>query len=692
MNFKKQLPEWNNPGTKPPQTKINEGWLPSDRPPADWWNWKDNLTFEALKELQENAVHKDETVVKEPTINAGAQTINAAIKTPVNVKRIDGKTIVNLIPLFDSGTWVLHAKSVIISSAILNHNATTNNELDYVDIFAKPSTNYVLSADISTNSQIVVEGWNNTALVETYTGTSFRTSASVVKLRIIVRTNVGLSVIGNLSLNEGTQAQPFVANVKGLTNPTIANETNGTSLVVPTTLYDGEYVEQNANGELVKYKKFKNVELTGAENFILHYRGATHVNVRIDNFTPGVKPGTRTVVKYNGTILQKNTTMGQDTTADQVYDPTNDNTGTLFIGISNADSGWGPNYYPTPEELKAFLLGWKMYDASNGSTTVPYNGTGTKGWYPINGIVGTDQAVLTLPTTEFRRDGKWQPYRLIYELATPVQEVIQPYSDLTLEKGENSVKVYAGRIVNELPKILQNAVKDGYHFNTDSGMDGSNPLRYKANAFVNTFKNNVVDSYKWELNNTFLPYGKVRAYISNAHFDTTASYTVDYEPLYTWEVTAPIDNVQLQYFETLVAVTNELVHDVAKQQDTFKRMLENVVNEESGLVWIRPTFLNGVTGGPTCRYAKSTHGTVYLFIYINISKAMTDTENLFVLPKGFRPKDTIYTPSIEYIGIDTATRKSGIMSVHASGHIRVGVPTGYATGTIIATVTFKAED
>jgi Phage tail fibre repeat len=59
MPFSKPLPEWNNLGTKPPQSKIDTGWLPDDRPPADWWNWFQYTTHQALLEVQQNAVHTD---------------------------------------------------------------------------------------------------------------------------------------------------------------------------------------------------------------------------------------------------------------------------------------------------------------------------------------------------------------------------------------------------------------------------------------------------------------------------------------------------------------------------------------------------------------------------------------------------------------------------------------------------------
>jgi hypothetical protein len=59
MPFAKPLPEWNVLGTKPPQSKIDAGWGASEKPPADWFNWIWNTTYQAMSEMQQSAVHTD---------------------------------------------------------------------------------------------------------------------------------------------------------------------------------------------------------------------------------------------------------------------------------------------------------------------------------------------------------------------------------------------------------------------------------------------------------------------------------------------------------------------------------------------------------------------------------------------------------------------------------------------------------
>jgi hypothetical protein len=54
LSFNKKLPEWNNPGTEPPQSTKDSGWTAGAKPPADWFNWFFYLVYQALQELQQN--------------------------------------------------------------------------------------------------------------------------------------------------------------------------------------------------------------------------------------------------------------------------------------------------------------------------------------------------------------------------------------------------------------------------------------------------------------------------------------------------------------------------------------------------------------------------------------------------------------------------------------------------------------
>lgn len=62
MAFNNDLPEWKPtmPDERPAQSKINEGFVAGERPTAAVWNWFANRTAKAIKDLIDNAVHKDQ--------------------------------------------------------------------------------------------------------------------------------------------------------------------------------------------------------------------------------------------------------------------------------------------------------------------------------------------------------------------------------------------------------------------------------------------------------------------------------------------------------------------------------------------------------------------------------------------------------------------------------------------------------
>lgn len=79
MAFTKEIPQWDNAGQKPPQSKISEGFKPMDHPPADWFNWYMNGTYEALNELQSKAATTTE-------VTAGLKVLSNDIAVHSNAK------------------------------------------------------------------------------------------------------------------------------------------------------------------------------------------------------------------------------------------------------------------------------------------------------------------------------------------------------------------------------------------------------------------------------------------------------------------------------------------------------------------------------------------------------------------------------------------------------------------------------
>ena len=99
MPFVQKLPEWNKPGTEPPISLKNAGWQATQKPPADYFNWLQYTAYMALKELQEKAQHKDDTVqIQDASItqkgitqlsNAVTSTLEDRAATPNAVKKVN---------------------------------------------------------------------------------------------------------------------------------------------------------------------------------------------------------------------------------------------------------------------------------------------------------------------------------------------------------------------------------------------------------------------------------------------------------------------------------------------------------------------------------------------------------------------------------------------------------------------------
>ncbi|WP_419957205.1 hypothetical protein [Psychrobacillus psychrotolerans] len=84
MPFIKPLPEWQATGTEPPLSLKQMGWQMGVKPPSDYFNYLQNRSYEALKELQEKAGE-----VK--TVNNQAPDINGNINVNVDTSTLATK-------------------------------------------------------------------------------------------------------------------------------------------------------------------------------------------------------------------------------------------------------------------------------------------------------------------------------------------------------------------------------------------------------------------------------------------------------------------------------------------------------------------------------------------------------------------------------------------------------------------------
>lgn len=50
--FSEALPEWDNVGVEPNSAKKTAGWLSSEKPPADWFNWLFHRSYKSIEEIR----------------------------------------------------------------------------------------------------------------------------------------------------------------------------------------------------------------------------------------------------------------------------------------------------------------------------------------------------------------------------------------------------------------------------------------------------------------------------------------------------------------------------------------------------------------------------------------------------------------------------------------------------------------
>lgn len=231
----------------------------------------------------------------------------------------------------------------------------------------------------------------------------------------------------------------------------------GTTLTLNVKAYgDGtnnDSVYWDSNGNLVKNKLWEDVNLDDKQDwsFVADFTG--YKEIKATAFAIDVANDSVQAVKHDGTFLSR---VSSFTGGDQVSLSNSDNA--LYITIKDVDSGWGENYTPTSDEITAYFLGWKM---CNGTYNTPYNGSGTKMWYPIgdtdlNRAFDPDNGVPTTLSPSLS-EYKINKYQVVYRLNTPVQVTGYSYDGvLALIQGVNTVDI---TFPDYTPSIVTGTIK-----------------------------------------------------------------------------------------------------------------------------------------------------------------------------------------------------------------------------------------
>ncbi|UNK17640.1 hypothetical protein MNQ98_24795 [Paenibacillus sp. N3/727] len=367
-------------------------------------------------------------------------------------------------------------------------------------------------------------------------------------------------------------------------------------LALQTDLYAHQVTGENADevfdkdGQYFKLAKWKKVVLNDTFPYVYFRAGSGYKTIWAEITSQGISQS-QNMMKFDGKILANDSATSA---ADTCH--LHSNQKTLYVAISNVDSGWGDNYTPTADEIKAYFLGWKMCDGTEGTNwTTPYNrtdglnkcwgkiysGTGTNGTGQLAGVV-MEGRTWTLPTVI--NDMGYTPYELVYQLAKPTVEPIESEGILTFNEGNNQVEVGTGIIVRE---IVEPTFDTGnWYINNDPLVyptGGDSRLKKRAADIVGVYADNKKTF--WSYDRAASSHGTVRAYTG-----ADGKGSSDYDPQVTYSVTylmlnkSPIVPFTGSYATNEKAILQDMV-DVNKRISNVEVALQagyTVVTDEYG--------------------------------------------------------------------------------------------------------------
>ncbi|MEJ3716713.1 hypothetical protein WGM54_01680 [Paenibacillus polymyxa] len=460
----------------------------------------------------------------------------------------------------------------------------------------------------------------------------------------------------NPMLNIGNTVKPF----KTREDSMLALQTD--LYANPVTGADADAVFER-DGHYFKYKNWQGLTLDGSRAWVLGDAAATAGvrQVKVVGLAGGAMAASGIGTKFDGKILPQGSTGNTpDTNAVNAA-------GDVYIAIPAVDSGWADGFTPTQDEIKAYFLGWNMY-YWNGTSAELYNNQGPKSWRKINNHGATTSI---LPTTQIdpglSKDGRfvyWEPYKLVYQLATPTVEPIVSEGNLTFSEGDNQVEVGTCIVLREHANPYQEANKWWNINNATQGWETS-VLRFKAPRILDIYKNNQNDSKSWNITNSQVTTAGAIAQQSDENHDITAVYSVTYMMLDKSPV-VPFTGTYAANEKTLLT---DLMDNI--QQTTVRvSVLENKKADKDNPATITPTLLNGVIqeyASSPVEYRKTSDGLVT--VQGSIKPPSTGDIFVFKFPEGYRPKQTVA------VSLSANTGTTDVMVrgvVYSDGRVQVG--------------------
>jgi hypothetical protein len=625
------------------------------------------------------------------TLQPGLQVIELAKTAPFSLEYLTGRMLVNLLGRYGGcetlGPWESNAALVQDATQRTSGMSSFKITLGSVDAYAgitfncTPDHYYVILADAKTPAGGVAtlsvqglassgssapNGSFTTHIIRVKANAFFHqiritfsgASGSVFNLdsvRVYEVSEAEYNALGSMPVPARVAKYPYVDSVKPVRNPYAIRWTDdsrtdiASMLALQTDLYADPLTGANADsvferdGQYFKSKVWRRLILDGSLPWELQLAniGSTFKQVGLASVLPlSVLDRSAVTTKYDGKILTNTGAAGTGLVSGDQTNGLRGTDGLLSLTVFNTDSGWGPDYEPSQDEIKAYFMGWTMFNgsASGTGTITPdnpannlYNGTGTKYWARRGDGVSRSswqEGTTTLPTTPAPN---WTPYELVYQLATPTVEPVVSEGQLTLDEGGNQIEVGTGIVLHEDAKP---------RLGTNWDINGNlSSLKYIVSRYINVYANSRLffKAAHW------VGVGNGPALsISPSDYDPSAVYSVTYLMLDTTPVAAFSGSVA----DNEKSLLADLVQDV-QEASTRLSVVENKKAEKDSPAKLYPTLLNGAAAYHDTNFEvrpgilKLSNNLVMLSGMVVITAANVPCIRL---PVGYRPpKNLVFT-------------------------------------------------
>ncbi|NEN84350.1 hypothetical protein [Paenibacillus elgii] len=457
---------------------------------------------------------------------------------------------------------------------------------------------------------------------------------------------------------------------------------------VDGSVYDSLYFK---NGKFWKNIRINTTSLTGDLNWRSEERYAGYTWLRTDNnFLASPMRDAGYLIDPDGGSMERGK-QGIAPVAGQfvVLDSSDINRNSVLLSVADSISGWGGQYKPSKEEIKAYFYGWQLRDMA-GNVWDGSDKYDNKRWYakwspgaawaPVGGNEYTKLTVPTEPAPGYR------PHLLIYQLANAAYEEVRYEGSVTLHEGQNRILFGEGALTRERVRPL---LGDPGVYRFNNTYIGDSRLGWTALRFFEIYKNGLVDG-SWQIREELdadHAHGKVWASIPSLFYDPANVYSVTYETIDKWALTPSIVHASAHSPANAKSVVDALV---AEHSGMAARVgsIENAFALRQQMRWITPSLLNGWVNYENAfslvGYYKDSTGVVHIR---GLIRAGAIGKAVFRLPPGYRPA---YTLIIATCTDEGGQFKPGRVDVDWMGYVSVAIGSnGYVS---LDNISFLAEN